>query len=210
MFATIGIVTHTARSTQANALAKAVQAHLVSVDDGTMGCDQNHATVQTHLANVTSTWTVVLEDDAEPVDDFLTQLRNALTMAPTPIVSLYYGKLRPPHWERRKATALMQARAEDAHWIVGSHLLHAVGYAIRTELLPSLLNHMTTMPVDQHITDWARQHGYLIGYTHPSLVDHADGPTIVDHPDRQPRRPGRKAHSVGGRDIWTTKAVMLR
>lgn len=210
MLYTIGVVAHTSRGAQANALAAAVNANLVSMDDGSMGCDSNHETVHRHLAGVASTWTVVLEDDAEPVDDFTDQLERALIMAPTPIVSLYYGRLRPPQWERRKAVALMQARAEDAHWIVGSHLLHAVGYAIRNELMPSLLTHMTTMPVDQHISDWACQHGYLIAYTHPSLVDHADGPTIVDHPDQQPRSPGRKAHSVGGRDTWTTKAVMLR
>jgi GR25 family glycosyltransferase involved in LPS biosynthesis len=208
---TVGVVAHTARSTQAHALARTVHANLISVDNGVMGCDSNHETVIRHLCEVPSTWTVVLEDDAEPVEDFRAQLNKALIMAPAPIVSLYYGRQRPPHWEKRKATALMQARAEDAHWIIGTHLLHAVGYAIRTELLPSLLKHASTLPVDQHITDWAKQHGHMIAYTAPfSLVDHADGPTIVDHPDGQPRRPGRKAYATGTRDHWTTKAVMLR
>lgn len=210
MFYSIGVVAHTARAKQAKALALQVHANLISVDNGVMGCDQNHATVLGHLAELPSTFTVVLEDDAEPIDDFRNQLHKALVMAPAPIVSLYYGRKRPPHWEKRKATALMQARAEDAHWIIGTHLLHGVGYAIRTELLPSLLGHQSPRPVDEHISDWARLHGHIIGYTNPSLVDHADGPTIVNHPDGQPRRPGRKAYATGSRDHWTTKAVMLR
>lgn len=209
MFA-IGIVAHTARAQAAKHLTEKVRADFISVDNGVMGCDDNHEAVQYHLAALPSTWSVILEDDAQPVTGFRQQLHDALIMAPSPIVSLYYGRKRPPHWQTRMAAAFAEATHRDTSWIIGTNLLHAVGYAIKTELLPSLLSHSTTLPVDQHISSWAKSYGHLISYTHPSLLDHHDGPTIVNHPDGQPRRPGRKAWLTGIRDTWTTEAVMLR
>lgn len=206
----IGVVAHTARATQAKQLARTVKADFVSIDNGVMGADDNHEHVQHHLAALPSTWSVVLEDDAEPVEGFLQQLNAALIMAPTPIVSLYLGRKRPPHWQARIIKALSKAEQSDANWVIGTNLLHAVGYAIRTELLPSLLGHTTVLPVDQHISSWAKSFGHLISYTFPSLIDHQDGPTIVDHPDGQPRTPGRKAWNVGTRTTWTSEAVLLR
>lgn len=205
----IGIVAHTARATQARQLSDTVKAAFISIDNGLMGCDTNHRTVQQHLAEYPSTWSVILEDDAEPVEGFREQLHSALLMAPTPVVSLYLGRKRPPHWQKRIATALTEAQHQDACWVMSTHLLHAVGYAIKTELLPSLLTHTSTLPSDQHIGEWCRRFGHLISYTVPSLIDHQDGPTIVDHPDGDPRRPGRKAWTVGTRHQWTTTAVLL-
>lgn len=205
----IGVVAHTTRSEQAKALSKAVTADFISIDNGLLGCDDNHEHVQHHLANLPATWSVILEDDAVPIPDFREQAQAALVMAPSPIVSFYLGRRRPPHWQNRIATALAQAQEVDAHWVVSTHLLHAVGYAIRTELLPSLLQHTTARPVDEHIGHWARHYGHTISYTHGSLVDHDDGPTIVQHQDGQPRHPGRKAWTVGGHDRWTTESVAL-
>lgn len=206
----IGVVGHLTRSQQAKDLARQVKADFVSIDNGVLGCDGNHAMVQEHLTNLPSTWSVVLEDDAIPVDDFREQLTAALPMSPSPIVSLYLGKQRPPHWQRRISTAIAKAQHDDAPWIISTYLLHAVGYAIKTELLDSLLDHTSTQPSDQHITGWAKRYGYTISYTAPSLVNHADLPTIVDHPDGQLRTPGRTAWMYGGRHDWTSKAVTLR
>lgn len=206
----IGIVAHTSRLSYAKTLSRAVKSDFLSVDDGTLRADDNHEHVQHHLAGLPSTWSVILEDDAEPVDDFRDQLTHALPLSPSPIVSLYLGKKRPPHWQLRIERALKEAKTVDASWIVSTRLLHAVGYAIRTELLPSLLGHVTARPVDEHISDWAMQYGHTVAYTIGSLVDHADIPTIVEHPDGQPRRPGRKAWTVGGRDIWTSISVPMR
>lgn len=206
----IGIVAHTSRATQAKKLAKRVQAEFISIDDGLLGCEENHKTVQHHLSNLHSTWSVILEDDAQPVHDFRDQLHQALIMAPSPVISLYLGRQRPPHWQQRIAKAVAEAETCQASWIMSTHLLHAVGYAIHTTLLPSLLRHDTDLPADQHIGNWCRRYGHLISYTIPSLIDHHDGPTVVDHPDGDIRQPGRKAWTVGTRDHWTTKAVMLR
>jgi len=203
----VGIVAHSVRSGEAKALAKTVHADFISLDDGWLGCDDNHEAVQLHLANMPTEWSVILEDDAQPVDSFRNQLVDALAVAPSPIVSLYLGKKRPPHWQPRIKKALKTVG--DASWIQSTHLLHAVGYAIRTQLLPSLLGHQSTLPVDQHITQWARLRGHPISYTHPSLVDHKDLPTLVDHPDGQARTAGRVAWTVGTRTEWTSQTVTM-
>lgn len=211
MFSRVGIVAHTSRAAHAKQLARQVQADFVSFDtDGLMGCDDNHYQVQHHLSCLPSTWSICLEDDAEPVQDFRAQADAALLMSPSPIVSFYLGRKRPPHWQKRIGVALKEAQAYDTNWIMSTYMLHAVGYAIKTELLPSLLKHDSTLPADQHIGSWAKRYGHAISYTVPSLVDHLDIPTIVEHPDGQPRRPGRKAWTVGTRTIWSSEAVMLR
>ena len=95
----IGIVAHQSRTTQAKNLAKQVKADFISIDTGLLGCDDNHTTVQNHLWALKDEWSVILEDDAQPVQDFPDQLTQALTVAPTPIVSLYLGRRRPPHFQ---------------------------------------------------------------------------------------------------------------
>jgi len=205
----IGVVAHTSRHQQAHTLSDTVNADYLSVDDGTLGCEANHHDVQASLADLPTTWSVVLEDDAEPMPGFIEQLHQALPMSPSPIVSFYLGRRRPPQWQNRILTAIGEAANTDSPWIVSTHLLHAVAYAIRTSLLPSLLAHESTHPIDEHIGDWARRHGNTVAYTVPSLVDHADLPTIVKHRDGQPRRPGRRAWTVGSRESWSSRAVVM-
>lgn len=208
----IGVVAHALRAKQAQALTRKVGADFISIDtNGLMGCDGNHEAVQRHLAALPSAFSVVLEDDAVPIDGFRDQLNEALLMAPTPIVSLYLGRLRPPWAQDGIQAAIGQAQDEAADWIIGTHLLHAVGYAIKTELLPSLLNYPPTpLPVDQHISRFAQTYGHLISYAFPSLVDHADLPTIVEHPDGQPRTPGRVAWQTGAHPNWSTRSVTMK
>lgn len=208
----IGIVAHAVRAPAAKALARQVKADFVSIDsNGLLGCDGNHHTVQRHLWCLPSTWSVILEDDAVPVAGFRQQLDEALLLAPTPIVSLYLGRLRPPWAQAGVQAAITDAQQAQADWIIGTHLLHAVGYAIKTELLDSLLHYPPTpLPVDQHITRWARSYGHSISYAYPSLVDHSDVPTIVEHPDGQPRTPGRVAWQAAAHPTWSTRSVSMR
>lgn len=187
-----------------------MSADYVSTDDGTLGCDENHDAVLTHLAGLPSTWSVVLEDDALPVQGFREQLTQALTLAPTPIVSLYLGRQRPPWAQAGIQTAIEAAEVERADWIISSHLLHAVGYAIRTDLIPALLHYPTPLPIDQHVSRWAQSQGHLIGYCWPSLVDHCDQPTLFDHPDGQAREPGRIAWNTSPHESWSTRSVTVR
>lgn len=128
---------------------------------------------------------MVLEDDALHVSSWHAQLEAALETAPTPIVSFYLGRLRPPTC----LDALDKADANDAHWIVSNHCLHAVALAIRTELVDDMLRALRAyLPIDQAIGRWARQRAHEVAWA-PSLVDHADIGSLIRHLDGAPRVP---------------------
>jgi len=209
--AQICIVAHHARTDMANQLATTIGAHHKPFFDDGRGPTQNHlAAWAWHKDNTTTEWAIVLEDDAQPIKDFHNQLNQALTTAPTDIISLYLGRLRPPHWQHHIQTATTKADQEDANWITTPYLLHAVGIAIRTHHIPDLLNTHppTPQPIDDHIT-WYAQGRTHIAYTWPSLINHADTPSILRHPDKMKRQPGRIAWRTGTREQWTSKAVSM-
>lgn len=199
----------------AKALARNVGASFLSIDNGTLGVEGNHWAVQNHLANLGASWSVVLEDDAEPVDGFRDQLSAALQSAPESacVLSFYLGRQRPPQHQGAIGRAVQAAKMTGANWILGNRLLHGVAYAIRTDMLPSLLEFTTrrVTPIDQHITVWARETigRRSVAYSAPSLCNHADMPTVVAHPDGQPRPPGRVAWQTGCRDHWASSSVPL-
>jgi hypothetical protein len=213
----IGIVAHARRMNLAKQLCETVRADFISIDhNSTMGCEGNHRAVQHHLLNLGATFSVVLEDDAEPVDGFREQLSAALTSAPETagVLSFYLGRQRPPQHQGAIGRALDAANATGAHWLVGNRLLHGVAYAIRTELLASLLEFrsLRLTPIDQHITIWARETlgNQSVAYSVPSLCNHADMPTVIPrHPDGQPRPPGRVAWQTGRRNHWKPVSTPL-
>lgn len=205
----IGIVAHPTRSTAAKALAKQSNASLLCFDNGMVGCDRNHLDVLGHLEAFPSDYAVVLEDDAVLIADFQSQLYQCLPLAPSKVISLYLGRQRPPQFQQAIAAATVEADQQAASWIVASRMLHAVGYAIHTSVLGSLLDFDSYLPIDEHISAWAQLHGHTVSYTWPSLVDHADVPTVVAHRDGEPRPPGRVAWRTGQRDNWTTTSTPL-
>jgi len=211
----IGIVAHTSRLHQANTLADTVGAEYISVDDGTLGCNGNHKKVWAYLNDYPTEWSIVLEDDAIPVEGFTEQANAALSVTPAHVVSFYLGRHHIPEldWEHRKQAAIAQADTVDAHWLTTNHLLHAVAVAIRTKYIPNMWHHLNQMPdvfpIDEAITHWAYNTGHMIAYTWPSLVDHADQPTTFRHPDKMDRPPGRIAYRTGTHNTWTDKAVMM-
>ena len=214
---TIGIVAHQSRKDQAHGLKDAVGAGYLSMDDGRFRCEQNHRRVWEWLADQNADHCVVLEDDAVPVDGFNDQLDLVLAAAPTPIVSLYRGhNVNNRAFETNGLQATGRADTENAHWVTAPHLLHAVGVAIRTELVPDMLTHIGPLPdkfpIDERISHWAKTVKQQISYCHPSIVDHADGATaILTHHrrDKLPRPQGRVAYRTGTRDVWTTESVKL-
>lgn len=203
---TAGIVGHTARRQQAEALAERIGAWL-SLDDGTLGCEGNHRRVLAHLAEVDADHVVVLEDDAQPVEDFHTQVAAALDAAPAPVISFYLGTGYPLRWQGAIRRALQRADHQDAAWITSTRLLHAVGYAIRGDIIDDLLDHMPPLPIDEAITAWCKTRGHQVAYTVPSLVDHADHDTVITR--RAPRRRPRRAHRTGTRTNWNSPTTTL-
>ena len=210
----VGIVAHMQRFLTAEELASRTCATYVAYDDGTLGCEGNHRRVWAwHDANTLSPWSVVLEDDAVPATSrfrFDTTLAAALNAAPAPIVSLYLGRERPPNWQRRIERAVHQAVDTDCCWITTTRLLHAVGVAVRTELIGDMLDHLdgSVRPIDQAIGDWAHDRGHTVAYTVPSLVNHRDLPTLVTHADHTPRTAPRTAWTAGDRARWTADRLV--
>lgn len=207
MMIRVGVVAHTSRVAEAKALTRMVGADFVSVDNGILGGDANHVAVQRHLAGLGGDWSVVLEDDAVVVPGFREQLASALEVAPGPVVSLYLGRLRPPQYQRRLGLMTAHADKAGACWLSAPHMLHAVGYAIRRDVLPSLLEFDCDSPADERIGLW--RGGEPVFYCWPSLVDHADLPTVTAHPDGQVRCPGRVAWRAGVRDVWTDRWIAM-
>lgn len=212
-----GVVAHTARQETAARLALSLphspSPPLVCVDDGTLGPVANHRRVWSSLGRVGTGWVCVLEDDAQPIDGFAEQLHAALAAAPSPVVSLYLGTSRPPGVQAQVRRALGHAERVGACWVTAPRMLHAVGICLRTTLIPDMLS--ATGPLhpriaaDERWDRWLRRRGLAVAYAVPSLVDHADTPTLVTHPDRQPRTQPRRAWRTGGRTQWTGAAVPL-
>lgn len=211
----VGVVAHESRLLRAKQLSELVAADVIEVDDNSLrlGCEANHRRVWRSLSEQsTQPWLVVLEDDAQPVDDFRDQLSQALSVAPAPYVSLYLGKGFPRHWQQRIGETIEAATPTTCWATTSGWMLHAVGVAVRADLVPAMLTHLDRalgVPVDQAIGQHARNTNQRVAYTLPSLVDHADIPTIHTHQDGQPRTPGRKAWTAGKRPRWTTTHIQM-
>ncbi|ACH62205.1 hypothetical protein MYRNA_238 [Mycobacterium phage Myrna] len=159
-------------------------------DDGRLGAGRNHLRAWRWLARQEEEWGVVLEDDAVPVDGLPDQIHSALYVAPTPVVSLYLGRGRPPGIQHavQRTLGMISVDGVDPCWLVHPGLAHCVGVAIRTDQIESLIEYMpwhlrSGMPPDEIISRWAqRGPKCLVSYTWPSLVDHNDElpTTIVD------------------------------
>lgn len=206
----VAVVAHDSRYHAAHWLADKVDASMVSFDNGTLGCEGNHLRVLTTLALTGFDWCVILEDDAQPVDDFRFHVEHALAFTPGLIVGLYLGTGNPSGQPQRQIRqAVLAAQSLRRAWISGDCLIGSVGYVIRTALIADMLPIIgrRTEELPLRISRWAQEWGVKICYTVPSLVNHADADPI-GHPPGQPRA-ARRAWSYGTRRNWDTPAVPL-
>jgi GR25 family glycosyltransferase involved in LPS biosynthesis len=189
----IAIVAHPRRNRMANMLANQVGAEAIVWDVGEIGAASNHLQAWEYLAGTGAEWGVVLEDDVIPCRDFYRNLAKAIEVSPLPILSLYLGRGRPPQWQQSVSRAITQ----DVSFITAPVLLSAQGYAMRTELLADhkrvgLFATRIRRPIDEAISYWAtkkrKREGDKFAYCRFSLVDHWDGPTLIeDHGDGRGR-----------------------
>jgi hypothetical protein len=214
----IGVVAHQARIRQADKLVKDLKADAISVDRGNLGPQINHCKTWAKLARVTADdeYAVVLEDDSLPCKDFRTEAGFALRAAArsdVSIASFYLGRQRPIAWQDRVAQAVARAKTEGAAWIVGDAVLHGVAVVLRGNMIRPVLDFLTAMdrmlPIDEALTSFARRNYIECWYTWPSIVEHADTPTLIAHPDGEKREPGRVAWQFGTRFVWTSRKVEL-
>lgn len=216
----LAVVGHQDRIGRVWELADQVDADFIALDTGRIGPGKNHLRAWRWLYQYgDADWSVVLEDDAIPVKSLDEQLPAALAVAPQPVVSLYLGTGRPQHWQ----DSLKVATERPECWIVTPALLHHVGVAIKTSLVPLMLDYVVWrvsegLPVDEAISLWMRQKQKVsCAYTHPSLVDHEDDlPTTITarHSmyagENSIRDVPRKAWLHGGRETWDDSTYTLR
>lgn len=214
----VAIIAHPARSTLANALAEKAGADTICWDSTNMGCEENHLAAWRWHKDSPDKWSVVLEDDTFVVPGFPDQLRQVLSTAPSPVVSLYLGRGHPhggvADWQNRISAKI----ASEVCWLTAESLLSGQGYAILTSLIPDMLSVVTPlaeeMPIDEAISWWCQERNILVAHCRPSIVNHRDEqPLIQQRHDGQPRTADRVAWLFDSRDRWddsTTHLTSLR
>lgn len=211
---TVAVVGHVARQNAAHHLTRALGGRLF-LDNGELGETANHRRAWTWAATQPSEWTLIIQDDAIPIGSMLQHLSAGLATLPRPgLVSLYLGTSYPTHWQRQIRAAIHRADEQDAAWIESTHLLHGVAVAAPTSwasfIGEALIRPDTTRdkPYDETVCDLARSSQWPVFYTWPSLVDHADGPTLLEHPDGRGREKPRHAWRTGAPN-WNSRIVRL-
>jgi len=161
-------------------------------------------------------WSIVLQDDAVPIPGFLEHAADALEYAEGSLVSFYVGtgRGRPAG----VVDAIAGADAYNLAWLGCDALLWGVALALPTKLVPEMLEATAQLGLryDTRIGAWAAKRSIPIRYTWPSLVDHADVPSIAQAGRKaNPKIPGsgtpppRHAHRVGVPASWDTGVVQI-
>lgn len=148
-------------------------------------------------------WCVVLQDDAIPITGFTGIADDILASAPDSVVSFYTGTGQPRAAQVGGAAA--EAELTRASWLEADTLLWGVAVAIPTHLVAEMLASVARsgQRYDTRIGRWAQLAGLPIRYSWPSIVDHADGPSIAQSSPKRGRArrgkalPPRHAHKIG-------------
>lgn len=207
------VATVESRLSYANSLALSTGADIVvdPVGDGSeRSATDNHVRALQH-ADPESDWIVVLEDDAEPIEDFTSVLFNQLSEVDNDkIISLYLGKQRPPSIQKTLQRTI-EAATDDTSWLSSRSLYWGVGVCIPGKFVESLSDHVLTSshPWDTSVGRWALTNSVEVWYSWPSLVDHLDEKTTINHADGMGRSEGRRAWRTG-KPIPHGKTIMIK
>jgi hypothetical protein len=203
MIIDVAIMAHPARVDAARHLAEQTGARIVW-DDGHGEWDTGARAWDS--INRDADWGLILQDDAQPIPDMLTHLTEALAHTPPTCISLYVGTGVPRGPAVTNAT--QRATLAGNAWLTTRKLLWGVALAQPTTHITPLLQWATTspLPYDQRIGAWYAHRGHPIRYTWPSLVNHADTPTLVTRTGGPVTVP-RRAHHVGAPPTWDTDAT---
>lgn len=195
---------HPSRADQAQHLSELLEAEIVW--DRGLGENDTGDRAWQHLAEHSDDeWLTVIQDDTQPIPDFLTHYQQGLHNRPNgaEAFSWYLGTSRPPSWQNRIIEAIEQA--EGAAWLVSPQLLHGVAVTLHRSHVPPMLEAVKAnrKTYDYRIGDYLKRHKVTVHYPISSLVDHADTGSLVGH-DKGPR----KAHHLGAPEWNTfTKAI---
>jgi hypothetical protein len=199
------VVGHPARLAAAAQLAATLDAHLV-VDEHQHGEWPTHARALTWAADQSATHALVVQDDAVPVPNLVEHTAAAVDAYPDGPIGLYVGRgcPRPAQVER----AVREADEVGASWLEANTLLWGVATVLPVQDLPPLLAwcQRVRLPYDQRLGSWYRNQQRPVRYTWPSLVDHADWPSLTGG---QARRPARIAWRTGAPTSWDGPVVPI-
>lgn len=127
---------------------------------------------------------IVIEDDAVPVIQFMEKEKYWLGEFPDDLVSFYLGVGRPPQRQTTIAHMLRDADKSGKDYIALQQLLHGVCYSLPVDMVGQVLARMNrNEAADYAIGNSLRQlTDRPIIYPVFSLVDHADLPSVEQHP----------------------------
>lgn len=207
------IPTVTSRLHYASELALTTGADIIvdPVGDGSERSATDNHVRALQFADPTADWIVVLEDDAVPIDDFSSVLYNQLSeIENDKIVSLYLGKQRPPSIQPTLQRTVESA-PEDTSWLVTRNLYWGVGVCIPGGFVDSISDHVlsSSHPWDSSVGRWALTNSVEVWYSWPSLVDHLDEETTINHADGMGRVSGRRAWRTG-KPIPHGRTIMIK
>lgn len=171
----VAVVGHISRKDMAENLAESLGAELF-IDNLTLGATFGHLRALNWAANKEG-HLIVLEDDAQPVNGFLKLAAEWIREHPDELTSFYLGTGKPPQYQAR----IEQALADNPPHITLDMLIHAVAYTLPCETIPKLTlpSKPMRMVADYGLgVAWTKLTRRPIYYTCPSLVDHADGPSL--------------------------------
>jgi hypothetical protein len=183
------VVGHHRRGTMLTNLAFSLDAHLF-IDEGDNGANWNHRRALEWAANQDCR-VVVLEDDALPVEGFASLVAEWLARFPDNLISFYLGTGRPPQYQMQIAERLVIADKNRDDFITMPRLIHGVCYSVPQQyLLRVLARWDSNKAADYAVGDAC---GGSVVYPCYSLVEHADGEPVEQHPDGAPRTERRRA-----------------
>lgn len=207
------IATVEARLPYASDLALSTGADIIvdPIGDGSERSATDNHVRALQFADPSADWVVVLEDDAVPIDDFTSVLHRQLSEIDNDkIVSLYLGKQRPPSIQPTLQRTIESA-PEDTSWLVTRNLYWGVGVCIPGVFVDSISEHVLTSshPWDSSVGRWALTNSVEVWYSWPSMVDHLDEETTINHADGMGREAGRRAW-LTGKPIPHGRSIMIK
>ena len=174
---------HHSRRERAELLADSLNACLL-IDEENHGANWNHCRAIV-WASQQDCRVEIVEDDGLPVTGFAILPQEWVAKFPDNICSFYIGTGRPPQYHKQIAASLIEADKKQGDYITMERLLHGVCYSPPPNGISTILkNWNQTEAADYSVGDAL---GHPIIYPCYSLVGHADGLPVEQHPDNTPR-----------------------
>ncbi len=138
------------------------------------------------LAYEDSDFHLVIQDDAVISGNFYVNVLAALDSIPSEsLISFYTGKVKPA--VRQTGLAVAAAQVSKSSWLKGQTLFWGVAIAVPTKYIEAIVAQKSTHLYDRRVGEFFYKRYLPVWYTNPSIVDHAQEPSLVSHDVSEPR-----------------------